>query len=39
MNGTNFSLNDEEFNKIKEIASHITNETLLLFWANSLSTH
>jgi len=38
MNGTNFSLNDEEFNKIKEIASHITNETLLLFWQFSINT-
>ena len=32
MDGTNFSLNDEEFNKIKEISNKINNETLILFW-------
>jgi len=32
VNGTNFSLNDEEFNKIKEIAKNISNETLIIFW-------
>ena len=36
--GTNFSLNDEEFNKIKKIANNIKNETLLLFWQFSIST-
>ncbi|MDB4192588.1 DNA polymerase III subunit gamma/tau [Candidatus Pelagibacter sp.] len=30
--GTNFSLNDEEFNRIKEISEKVNNETLILFW-------
>ncbi|MDA8918505.1 DNA polymerase III subunit gamma/tau [Candidatus Pelagibacter sp.] len=29
---TNFSLNDEEFNKIKEISEIVDNQTLILFW-------
>ncbi len=32
INSTNFSLNDEEFNKIKEISKNINNEILILFW-------
>ena len=32
IDGTNFSLNDDEFNKIKEISQNINNETLILFW-------
>ena len=32
MDGTNFSLNDEEFNQIKEISQNIDNEILILFW-------
>ena len=32
IDGTNFSLNDEEFNRIKEISSKLKNETLILFW-------
>ena len=32
IDGTNFSLNDEEFNRIKEISEKINNETLILFW-------
>ena len=32
IDGTNFSLNDEEFNKIKEISAKIKKETLILFW-------
>jgi len=32
INGTNFSLNDEEFNRIKEISGKVSNETLILFW-------
>ena len=32
IDSTNFSLNDEEFNKIKEISKDINNETLILFW-------
>ena len=35
---TNFSLNDEEFLKIKEISSNIENEVLLLFWQFSIRT-
>jgi len=38
MEGTNFSLNDDEFNKIKEITNNINNETLLLFWQFSINT-
>jgi DNA polymerase-3 subunit gamma/tau len=30
--GTNFSLNDEEFNRIKKISEKINNEILILFW-------
>jgi DNA polymerase-3 subunit gamma/tau len=32
IDGTNFLLNDEEFNRIKEISLKINNETLILFW-------
>ena len=32
IDGTNFSLNDDEFNKIKKISNNIDNETLILFW-------
>jgi DNA polymerase-3 subunit gamma/tau len=32
IDGTNFSLNDEEFNRIKEISKKINNKTLILFW-------
>ena len=32
IDGTNFSLNDEEFNRIKEISEKVNNETLILFW-------
>ena len=35
---TNFSLNDEEFLKIKEISGNIENEVLLLFWQFSIRT-
>ena len=38
IDGTNFSLNDEEFNKIKEISSNIENETLILFWQFTIKT-
>jgi len=38
IDGTNFTLNDEEFKKIKEIASNIKNETLLLFWQFTIKT-
>ena len=32
VDGTIFSLNDEEFNRIKEISKNVNNETLILFW-------
>ncbi len=32
LESTNFSLNDEEFIKIKEISNNVDNETLILFW-------
>jgi len=32
IDGTNFSLNDEEFNRIKKISEKVNNETLILFW-------
>jgi len=38
INGTNFLLNDEEFNKIKEISQNINNETLILFWQFTIKT-
>jgi DNA polymerase III subunit gamma/tau len=38
VDGTNFSLNDGEFNKIKEIVSNIKNDTLLLYWQFSINT-
>jgi DNA polymerase III subunit gamma/tau len=36
--GTNFSLNDDEFNKIKEISQNVSNETLILFWQFTIKT-
>jgi len=38
IDGTNFSLNDEEFNRIKEISKSINSETLILFWQFSIKT-
>ncbi len=35
---TNFTLNDEEFSKIKKIANEISDETLILFWQFTLKT-
>ena len=35
---TNFSLNEEEFLRIKEISSNIENEILLLFWQFAIRT-
>jgi DNA polymerase III subunit gamma/tau len=32
IDGTNFLLNDEEFNRIKEISEKVNNETIILFW-------
>ncbi len=38
LESTNFSLNDEEFSKIKKISNNLDNETLILFWQFSLKT-
>tara|TARA_B110000261_G_scaffold148956_1_gene175165 strand:- start:53 stop:1342 length:1290 start_codon:yes stop_codon:yes gene_type:complete len=38
VDGTNFSLNDEEFNRIKKISEKIDNETLILFWQFAIKT-
>ena len=38
VDGTNFSLNDEEFNRIKEIAENINNKSLILFWQFTIKT-
>ena len=38
VDGTSFSLNDEEFNLIKEMANSVDNETLLLFWQFTIKT-
>ena len=38
IDSTNFSLNDEEFNKIKKISEEINNEVLILFWQFTIKT-
>ena len=38
LEGTNFSLNDEEFKKIKEISENIDNQVLILFWQFTIRT-
>ena len=38
IDGTNFSLNDEEFNRIKKISHNINNEILILFWQFTIKT-
>tara|TARA_Y100000768_G_scaffold75575_1_gene53392 strand:- start:1686 stop:3335 length:1650 start_codon:yes stop_codon:yes gene_type:complete len=38
LESTNFSLNDEEFNKIKEISSQIQPDVLILFWQFSIAS-
>jgi len=38
VDGTNFSLNDDEFNKIKKISEDVSNETLILFWQFTIKT-
>ncbi|MDB9700087.1 DNA polymerase III subunit gamma/tau [Candidatus Pelagibacter sp.] len=35
---TNFSLNDEEFEKIKKISEKVNNKTLILFWQFTIKT-
>ena len=38
IDGTNFNLNDAEFNSIKKLANSINNEILLLFWQFTIKT-
>ncbi len=38
LESTNFSLNDEEFSKIKEISNYVDNEILILFWQFTIKT-
>ncbi len=38
LEGTNFSLNDEEFLKIKETSKRIDNQVLILFWQFTIKT-
>ena len=38
LESTNFSLNDDEFNKIKEISKEIDTQTLILFWQFTIKT-
>ncbi|MDC3114496.1 DNA polymerase III, subunit gamma and tau, partial [Candidatus Pelagibacter sp.] len=38
LESTNFSLNDEEFRKIKEISDKVDSEILILFWQFTLRT-
>ena len=38
LESTNFSLNDEEFNKIKEISNNVDSEALILFWQFTIKT-
>ena len=38
LESTNFSLNDEEFNHIKDISNNIDSEVLVLFWQFTIQT-
>ena len=38
LESTNFSLNDEEFSKIKEISNQVDTEVLILFWQFAISS-
>ena len=38
LESTNFSLNDEEFSKIKEISNNVDNKILILFWQFTIKT-
>ena len=38
LESTNFSLNDEEFNKIKEISNNVDADVLILFWQFTIKT-
>ncbi len=35
---TNFSLNDDEFDKIKELSNHVKSDVLILFWQFTIKT-
>ena len=38
LEGTNFSLNDEEFKQISELAAAVNSETMMLFWQFAIKT-
>ena len=38
LESTNFSLNDEEFNKIKKISENVDSEVLIIFWQFTIKT-
>ena len=38
VDGTNFSLNDNEFKNLKELATSINNDAILLFWQFTIKT-
>ena len=38
LESTNFSLNDEEFSKIREISNQVDSEVLILFWQFAISS-
>ncbi|MDC0517998.1 DNA polymerase III subunit gamma/tau [Candidatus Pelagibacter sp.] len=38
IDGTNFSLNDEEFSMIKELSNRVDNQILILFWQFTIMT-
>ena len=38
LESTNFSLNDKEFKKIKEISNNVKNEILIMFWQFTIRT-
>jgi len=38
IDGTNFSLNEDEFSAIKEISQKVSDETLILFWQFTIKT-
>ena len=38
LESTNFSLNDQEFNKIKETSNSVENDVLILFWQFTIKT-
>ncbi len=38
LEGTSFSLNDDEFNKIKDLSNQLDSEVLILFWQFAISS-